>query len=228
MHSSTLRRAWFTAGALAAIIAWDISGLDLPLSLLAGGPSGFPLREHWLLAQVLHTGARYAAWVLILLLCLASVWPVGPLRKLPAPRRVQLVASAMFATGLISLLKSASHTSCPWDLHEFGGIARHVSHWAGWMDYDGGAGRCFPAGHASTGFAFVGGWFALREDLPGLAGAWLGLALAAGLALGVAQQLRGAHFMSHTLWTGWLCWMAGWMADPLFSRRHAFIAGAAR
>ncbi len=30
--------------------------------------------------------------------------------------------------------------------------------------------------------------------------------LLAGLLLGAAQQLRGAHFMSHTLWTGWICW----------------------
>ena len=27
--------------------------------------------------------------------------------------------------------------------------------------------------------------------------------------LGLAQQMRGAHFMSHTLWTAWLCWTCG-------------------
>jgi len=25
--------------------------------------------------------------------------------------------------------------------------------------------------------------------------------------------VRGAHFMSHTLWTGWLCWVTGWLCD---------------
>src|SRR6218665_451834 len=49
--------------------------------------------------------------------------------------------------------------------------------------------------------------------LPGVARWWLAGALLAGLVLGGAQQLRGAHFMSHTLWTGWLCWSTGWLCD---------------
>jgi membrane-associated PAP2 superfamily phosphatase len=28
----------------------------------------------------------------------------------------------------------------------------------------------------------------------------------AGLLLGLAQQVRGAHYMSHTFWTAWFCW----------------------
>lgn len=228
MHRPTFRLAWPTAIAFAATAAWDLFGLDLPLAAAAGGPAGFPLRDHWFLTQVLHTGPKYAAWFFVLLLCLGIAWPAGPLRRLPPARRAQLAVSALLATGLVSLLKAASHTSCPWDLHEFGGIARHLSHWSGWLGTDGGPGRCFPAGHASTGFAFTGGYFALREDLPGLARTWLAAALSAGLALGVAQQLRGAHFMSHTLWTGWLCWTAGWLIDPLFRRREAAGAGAVR
>jgi membrane-associated PAP2 superfamily phosphatase len=34
-----------------------------------------------------------------------------------------------------------------------------------------------------------------------------------GLSLGIAQQLRGAHFMSHTLWTAWFCLAVGWLLD---------------
>ena len=41
----------------------------------------------------------------------------------------------------------------------------------------------------------------------------LGASLLAGFILGGAQQVRGAHFMSHTLWTGWLCWTVGWLCD---------------
>ena len=47
-----------------------------------------------------------------------------------------------------------------------------------------------------------------RRGEPGVARAWLAAVLVLGLALGIAQQMRGAHFMSHTLWTGWLCWAA--------------------
>lgn len=35
---------------------------------------------------------------------------------------------------------------------------------------------------------------------------WLRGALWGGLALGVTQTLRGAHFSSHTLWTALVCW----------------------
>jgi membrane-associated PAP2 superfamily phosphatase len=83
-----------------------------------------------------------------------------------------------------------------------------VSHWALGLA-DGGPGHCFPAGHASTGFAFVAGYFGLVKRLPTLARRWLWAAVVGGAVLGVAQQLRGAHFMSHTLWTAWLCWLVG-------------------
>lgn len=218
MQLSTRTLAAGSAGALLAVLLWDLSGLDLPLARLVAGSAGFPLREHWLLTAVLHDGARYLAWAAVLLLCVFVHWPVGALRRLPERRRLQLAATALFASALVSLFKASSSTSCPWDLQAFGGVARHVSHWLYLPAGDGGAGRCFPAGHASAGFAFTGGFFALHRDLPELAGKWLLVALVAGFGLGWAQQLRGAHFMSHTLWTGWICWMTGWLADPLFSR----------
>lgn len=105
-----------------------------------------------------------------------------------------------------------AHESCPWDLQQFGGVARYLSHWA-WGVSDGGAGGCFPSGHASAGFAFVGGFFAFRHTLPLTARRWLIGALAAGLLLGLAQQVRGAHYMGHTLWTAWFCWAAAALVD---------------
>ena len=39
-----------------------------------------------------------------------------------------------------------------------------------------------------------------------------------GLLLGVAQQLRGAHYMSHTFWTAWYCWVAAASLDLYFSQ----------
>jgi membrane-associated PAP2 superfamily phosphatase len=219
MKLSTLRIAVTALAALVVILAWELSGLDLPIARELGGPQGFPWRDDWLLSSVLHNGAKDLGWLLTIALCLNVTWPIGAMKRLPVSRRVQLVASALLAWAVVALLKYANHTSCPWDLDEFGGIARQISHWSGWTVYDGGAGRCFPAGHATTGFAFVGGYFALRGDLPKLARTWLTCALIAGFVLGFAQQLRGAHFMSHTLWTGWICWMTAWAVDVFFTGR---------
>lgn len=208
-HHSTL---WWTLGALACVVAWDAAGQDLAAAHLFGSSAGFPLRDHWLLVQVLHEGARYLAWLLALLLTLGVWWPRGVLRQLDMAGRLQVAASALLALAVVSVVKNLSTTSCPWDLAQFGGVARYASHWA-LGTLDGGSGRCFPAGHASAGFAFIGGYFALRRSAPGAARWWLGLAIAAGFVLGGAQQMRGAHFMSHTLWTGWLCWTTGWACD---------------
>jgi membrane-associated PAP2 superfamily phosphatase len=106
---------------------------------------------------------------------------------------------------VVPLLKSRSLTSCPWDLAEFGGKARQVSHWA-WGIADGGPGHCFPSGHATTGFAFFAGYFLLRELHPKQARAWLAAVCASGMLFGGTQVVRGAHYISHIIWTAWICW----------------------
>ena len=213
-HQLTL----FTILAFLALVAWDASGLDLMLAQLAGNTQGFPLRHHWLFTHVLHDGLRRAAWVLALGLCLAVWWPVEPLMgslaRLDTAQRLQFAITTLAAAFAISVIKSFSTTSCPWDLHEFGGLARYASHWT--LFADGGTGRCFPAGHASSGFAFLGGYFAFRRSAPRVALTWLLAAAAVGLTLGIAQQLRGAHFMSHTLWTGWICWCVAFGLDTVW------------
>lgn len=199
------RLAALTLGGLGLLLLWDASGLDLALARLAAGPGGFPWRDRWLPGPVLHDGGRWLALAVAGWLAAGIQWPTGVLRRLPRGERVQWFATVLLALVLIALLKAGSQTSCPWDLAEFGGVAAHQSHWR-WGLPDGGPGRCFPAGHASAGFAFIGGFFALRGHAPRAARVALWLSVAAGVLLGAAQQLRGAHFMSHTLWTGWICW----------------------
>lgn len=210
-----------TALVFVALIAWDRAGGDMALARWMGGASGFPLRDDFWMRTVLHDGAKRLAWGFVLVVCATAAWPRGPFAALPPSRRLQLAAGPLLATGVVTLLKGASLTSCPWDMVDFGGSAQHLSHWLGWWTADGGTGHCFPAGHASVGFAFCVGYFALRHHHPRLARWWLATAFATGLLLGVVQQLRGAHFLSHTLWTGWLCWTVGWLTDPLFDRNTA-------
>ena len=215
--SSARHLAW-TVGSLIFLLAWDATGLDLALARLMAPSGGFAIRDNWFLTTVLHQGGRQLAWLLGLGMLVALRWPVGWLRQLPLTARMQLLTTSVLALLLINALKYTSHTSCPWDLSEFGGMGDHVSHWA-WGRPDGGPGHCFPAGHASAGFAFVAGYFVLRPFSPRQAAQWLVVALLAGLALGLGQQLRGAHFMSHTLWTGWLCWTCALVVDTLARAR---------
>lgn len=135
-----------TALLTAALLAWDVSGLDMALAHISGGSAGFPLQENWFLNQVLHDGAKRAAWVLVLGLCLAAWWPPAWLKQLDFNRRLQLAFTPLLAVFVVSLLKSFSTTSCPWALADFGGVAHYSSHWAQLWQPDGGSGRCFPAG----------------------------------------------------------------------------------
>ena len=117
-----------------------------------------------------------------------------------------MIATALLAALVIAALKRSSGTSCPWDLADFGGIATQVSHWRFGVA-DGGPGRCFPSGHASSAFVFLTGYFALRSANPARARPWLAGVAAAGALFGWSQLARGAHFASHTLWTAWWCWV---------------------
>jgi membrane-associated PAP2 superfamily phosphatase len=209
--------AWITIALLLLALGWDASGLDLPLARLAGSASGFPWREHWLLAGVLHEGGRRVAWLLALALCLSVWWPVGPLVRIGQAQRLQLAVSTLFGALAVSLLKWGSPASCPWDLADFGGLAHYVSHWS--LRSDGGAGHCFPAGHAASGFSFVAGYFAFQDADRPLARQWLAAALGAGMVLGLAQQWRGAHFMSHTLWSAAVCWAIACIVHAAWPRQ---------
>ena len=198
----------WSLAALLAIMAWDASGLDLPLARWFGNARGFALMHHWWLQNLLHDGVRLVSWALVALLVLAIWWPMGPLRALPRGSRVGMVIGMLLAALAVQGLKRISYTSCPWSLAEFGGAAAYVSHWQ-WGVRDGGSGHCFPAGHASVAFSYLGAWFWLRPWAPRLARGWLIATLLAGLVFGTVQMARGAHYLSHVLWAGWVCWVVG-------------------
>ena len=221
MQPSHRQLAFWTLAALLLPLAWDASGLDLPAARLLAGAHGFALQDHWLLTRVLHQGVLPACWLLVGWITLGVWRPTLGQQRLDAASRLQWAAGSWLALLVIDLMKLASTSSCPWDLAEFGGVAAYVPHWA-WGMADGGSGHCFPAGHASAGYVFVAGFFAWRQVAPAIARRWLAGALLAGSLFGLSQQLRGAHFVSHTLWTAWICWAIAWAVQAypaLFASR---------
>ena len=63
------------------------------------------------------------------------------------------------------------------------------------------------------------GFFAFRKAAPKRAYFYLGAGLILGFAMGWAQMMRGAHFLSHNLWTAWVVWCCNVALYPLFYKR---------
>ena len=211
--------------ALALLLGWDASGLDLAVSRLVAGPHGFPLRDAWFTRVLLHEGGRLFGW-LVLALLVVNVWRpliAGPTRA----ERAGWLLVTLACMIAVPALKRVSATSCPWDLAEFGGVAMYVSHWQFGVS-DGGPGHCFPSGHAVSAFGFLAGWFALRRHRPPLARLWLIAVMTLGIACGATQLVRGAHYASHTLWTAWLCWTLCAIAYTLMPAAVASAQGQGR
>lgn len=212
----TSRDAVATLLALALLLAWDASGWDLVSARLFGGPGGFAWRDTWWASTLLHDGGRIAAWWVMAAVMATALRPAPagtPSRRL----RWRWVGVMLLCVLLVPAIKRFSLSSCPWELAEFGGAARHLSHWR-WGVADGGPGHCFPSGHAVSAFAFFGLYFLWRGHDARRARACLAAVLAAGMLFGAAQLVRGAHYPSHTLWTAWLCWTICAIAHQGFVR----------
>jgi membrane-associated PAP2 superfamily phosphatase len=210
-----LTRWW--AVALILTLLWERSGLDVEVMQFIGTHAGFPLQHAWWLERVLHQSVRQAASAAFAALWIWALWSARTLRL---PRRDRVAVAVLVSLSLlaVNLIKNASLTSCPWDWRMFGGVAEPVAHWR-WGVADGGPGRCFPGGHASSAFGFIAlclPWLAppsgaSRRTAVGFR--WLAVVMLAGLVAGTVQTLRGAHPPSHTLWTLLICGgvsMVGW------------------
>ena len=113
--------------------------------------------------------------------------------------------SVGLSVGIVGLLKALTNVDCPRDLNEFGGAFPFVHLFADRPDGLQQA-RCFPAAHASSGYALLALYFVLRERSRWASRLGLAVGLVMGLIFGIAQQSRGAHFVSHDVWSAWLVW----------------------
>ncbi|HEY0505466.1 MAG TPA: phosphatase PAP2 family protein [Lysobacter sp.] len=163
-------------------------------------------RDAFLTQQVVHRLGRdvdIALWLGVLLAwCFALRRPAWTHLRMPL---AYLLVSTALAMASVAWLKSWSNMDCPWDLLRYGGERPYVGLLA--MRPVGLArGACFPAGHASGGYAWLALYFFFGVVRPRWR--WIGLAagIASGLVFGVSQQLRGAHFLSHDLVTAAICW----------------------
>lgn len=164
------------------------------------------LRHHWLLEGVIHKGGRIVAQLALLVLIvswMASFW----IKRLQ-PLRLglsYLLCAICFSVISVALGKQLSQVDCPWNLSQYAGALPYHPIFSSRPDSLPAA-ACFPAGHASAGYCWVAVYFLARQYRPAWRVYALIFAISLGLIFGISQQLRGAHFLSHDVWTLMICW----------------------
>ncbi|MGB2832626.1 MAG: phosphatase PAP2 family protein [Methylotenera sp.] len=167
----------------------------------------FILRGNPFLSIWMHTGLKWlmvgTAFTSLFLSIVASKFP--PIKHLQLSFLWVFVGMAV-STSAVTILKHYSMHGCPWDLTLYGGELPLFGLFEN-PPVGAEAGGCFPAGHPSGGFALMAFYFAFRQHQQRLAILMLWLGIVMGLVMGLVQVMRGAHFLSHVLWSGWVVWL---------------------
>ncbi len=212
------RAFWPVLGLLAVVlIGFEFTDLDLAVQdrLFDFQANQWRVdRDDPLLRTLFYTGPKVLLILVGVGVIALVVGPAGWRERCglsyPTGRRHLLVLLATLATGpaLVGFGKNVTNVFCPSEIRRYGGDVPYVTLCGAYPEGDRPErkGHCFPAGHASGGFALVA--------LAGLAqtrrGRRLGMAagMVAGGIMGTYQMLKGAHYLSHTVFT---CLFIGWI-----------------
>ena len=116
------------------------------------------------------------------------------------------VSAMLVPLGIVSL-KAETNTPCPANISRYGGDYPYITVFQKYPDdfHQTSKIKCFPAGHASGGFAFLSLFFLFRGRRNKLLA--LASALIAGWGMGAYKMLIGDHFLSHTVVAMVLSWL---------------------
>ncbi|BCS94428.1 hypothetical protein DSLASN_00600 [Desulfoluna limicola] len=122
-------------------------------------------------------------------------------------RYLTVILALIVVPSTIAVLKAETNMYCPSQIERYGGDKPYVTLFEAYparcRPCD--SGRCFPAGHASGGFALMALYHMFRKKKNRVMGLFGGLGL--GWTMGLYQMMKGAHFLSHTVVTMVASWV---------------------
>ncbi len=221
------RRTLVILALLAALLVALATCTDIDLlmadAMFDRRTTSFPWRHAWLAEQFSHEWLKRALVGLAVTIVMLALWDARRPLIWPALRRLQLrivAASAVLVPLIVSCLKQVSSSHCPWDIERYGGTAPYVRLLDA-LPAGIAPGHCMPGGHASSALWLVAFSVVFLPYHPRRATVAFVVLLAAGVAVGWLQQLRGAHFLTHTLWSAWIACsvllmlrLCRWVRDP--------------
>ncbi|MCK9453918.1 phosphatase PAP2 family protein [Sulfurimonas sp.] len=160
-----------------------------------------------LLDMLFYTGIKKAIIVfevLILFLYLYSFR--DSVQALKEYRRGLLIVwlSIVVIPLVIGILKSVTNVPCPCDSQHFGGEYPYIRVLESIPQEIIKKFKCYPAGHASGGFALMSLFFLFKEQKNRYIA--LVTAITIGWSMGLYKMLMGHHYISHTAITMILAW----------------------
>lgn len=238
--------------AAGVFLLFDLTRLDRLISNLLLDPASgqFPLLHDQWFEKVTHKWPRilpnWTGEAAIIGTLLSFIWPllskypqiahghrlkksrITPLlRFCTGHRRDFLFVVVAFAlcTTVIHYLKSHTSVYCPVETTLYGGSQLRTE----WFEHftwfnKAGDGRCWPGGHASSGFTLLALYFVARRYRWRHAHKLLVAILLLGFVYGTTRVLQGWHYMSHTFWAGIFVWLTTWLTALFFYGRQALQA----
>lgn len=169
--------------------------------------------NHGLWDLILHSGAKFATTSILLLIASVTLADAlmrrkgeGFLSNSARSRALYVFLAAGVSFALVWWLKKTTGVACPWSTDLFGGRFPMTDPV---LSLSAKPGTCWPSGHAGTGFALYGLYFAVRSFRHPNAGRKVFWTVTIfGLVCGLSRIPQGAHFLSHVVATMLLDWIA--------------------
>lgn len=124
-----------------------------------------------------------------------------------------VVLSAIFVPGVTGVLKAHTNMPCPHQEKHYNGPYPRTAVWECYPeDFTLKQTKCWPAGHASGGFALMSLFFLFKKKRNRFLG--LGLGVILGWITGGYKMIIGDHFFSHT----WITMVLAWFIIIILAR----------
>ena len=206
------KQIWITAALLVgAILFFGLSGADVWVQR-----HFYNFQTHqWIvdtndevLKFIFYDGIKRLLIVIAVLLLLGLIlgWKRERMRSY---RRglIIVVLSSIVVPLAVGSLKAVSNMPCPKNLNIFDGAYPHTCVWEKYTAKECHLEKqkCWPAGHASGGFALLSLVFLFHRRKNKIAAATMAMVI--GWSLGSYKMLIGDHFLSHTVITMILAWL---------------------
>jgi len=206
---------------ISTIVFFGLSDLDI---LIQSYFFNFETKE-WILNSskepyrfIFYDGIKY----ILIIILLSSILSLVFFQKNVIVKRykqgiILFILSALLILSSVSILKKQTNMPCPKNEVYFGGEYPSTKVWEKYSQNTRDTIRCWPAGHASGGFALMSLFFLFNTKRNKFLS--LFFAVSIGWSMGIYKMIIGDHYFSHTLITMLLSVLIILILNTIISRR---------